>query len=181
LVENYANALKKNDYASWRDLLEPLHYGNRHLREDYFNLYQVSDVNIKSVDGHNVYVQMTFKSGGNSQGWLQFHPSGTLKYTPLVFKHPVAKALYSLYSLYSRDHSERDEAVRNLREANVPLFGFDTKASNNEKQESIEKIFEWFKENGSTHDVDDPKLNLPKDQFDDLIKNTKVRLLRAKG
>jgi len=176
LAKQYAEVWENHDYAGWRALVEPLHYGNSDLSEGIFNRYEVNDVNIKKVDGHNVYVQMTYKGGHKQLGWLQFHPSGTLKYTPLLFKHPVAGALSSFHLLYNNDRSWNGGAVRNLSEAGIPMFGYDPSSSTSDRQDSIEKIFEWIEENGASHDMGDPRLMIPADQFGELLKKAESRV-----
>ena len=167
LAKQYFDAWESHDYTAWRDMLAPFHYGDDNLKELAFNRFAVKRGEVLKVDGCNVYVELTYKNGHQQQGWLQFHSSGNLKYTPLLFKHPVTKSLMSFRHLFSKELNNM--GTRDLSEAGIPMFGYIGETTEETRRRSIQKIFEWFKQNGASYDVGDYKIKIPEEQFDTLL------------
>ena len=174
LAERYVDAWEEKDFEAWLSLVEPLHYGDKRLSEGEFRRHAIDRVRILDVDGLNVLVELYYEHGRWARGWLQFHSSSTLKYTPLLFQHPVVQSLKAFAYLYSS--GSYPAVIQMLTTADVPLCGYELGASEDEKQEAIEQIFEWIEENGAAHDVGTPKILIPDEQFEELVRKVRERV-----
>ena len=108
-----------------------------------------------------------------------------MKYDILMFFHPFEEAtemlprLRGLDDTYLVPHQNSyirvgsGYFVKRLEELGVPRFGYDVNASKRERKESKEQIIEWLLEVDEDWDVSEPKLKLPKDRYEVLMRRIK--------
>jgi hypothetical protein len=170
IARQYIQAWEEHEVEAWRATMSPMHPGSSKLSRDRFQSAgaQYRSIEIIATDGNNVKVQAISAKGNSSEGWIQLHSSGHIKYTPFVFKHPVYIALVRLPHLISQD-SNKDGAQRIL-ETEVPLFEYDVDGDMNNWEENTEKILNWIRKHGAAHDVSEPMIFLPKEKLDQMIR-----------
>jgi hypothetical protein len=173
VAEKYAEAWEEHDFDAWKSLLDQMHAGSENLKENVFNRYDVSSVSVGTTDEHNVHLKMKFKGGHVLPGWLQITPEGQIKYTPLLFKHPIYNAFSSLRYLHNDNPSWSRTGVKNLSEAGIPLFDYKVDAPKHVREKSIDEIIDWLIENGSDWDASEPKLYCPEKQFKECVSKYK--------
>ena len=145
LAEQYIEAIEDEDFEAWKALLTPMHPGDESLAETGFNMStrNINGMSIRDIQGRNVNIQLRYKSGGQSDGWLQITPSGHIKYTPLKFRHPIA-SLQSISFLLRTREDLRRTGQSMLQTAGIPLFGYKVTGKKNDWEDAVEKIMEWL-------------------------------------
>lgn len=176
IVEQYIDAWKKNDFVAWKVLLSPMHPGDPKLARSYFQGVQKRNDRIKilATKGLNVKVQVTNTKGTETEGWIQLHSSGHIKYTPFVFRHPVNSALLYLPQLVHK--SFRHSSFQRIRELNIPTFDYDVDADIKNWDSNTKRILDWLRENGATYDVSEPKVFFPEEKLESLTKWTDANI-----
>lgn len=200
IANQYEEAWERKDYALWSSLLE-IHKGHHLLNERTFNSHEVKSVMLRtihrSVDGHNIDVEYNMKVPKTAatelrgtagltyeyHGWLQILPDGRIKYTPIVFQHPMYTAMDNLYDMFPYNGrggtpvKKRQEIIRNgvnnLKRMGIPCFGYKVKNSESKRNATAKLILDWMIDKSDSWDETDPKIPCPEDMF-------KAKLLRIK-
>jgi hypothetical protein len=171
LAQTYIKAMEHKDFEAWKELLSPMHPGHPDLNTENFtsHTHRVSSIQIENIEGQNVRLSIQRDTGRKATGYLIIHASGHIKYTPFVFKHPVRTAAQALAPLVSDNYSFRNTSVHVLKEAKVPLFGYDLDAPGDQQKEEARKILNWLRENGATHDTTEPKVKMSDEELQECI------------
>lgn len=197
IAKQYKKAWERHDYVLWSSLLN-IHKGHHLLNERTFKDHDVKSVALRAVEGRNILMEYNLEVGKNEEteksgtvglveehhGWLQILPDGKIKYTPIVFQHPMYTAMDSLYIMFPfliwEDTiliEERlriiQDSVNNLERMGIPCFGYDLKSSDSKRNDSFELILDWMIDNCDSWDETEPKIVCPEDMF-------KAKLLRIK-
>ena len=195
IAKQYKKAWEDHDYAAWSDLLYKEH---RSLSESAFNKEGVKAIMLRSVEGHNVYIEYNIKLPDNKNtadagtvgliqkrhGWLQVLPDGKIKYTPILFKHPMDKAMSDLYDMFpfrswSDKYSAEEVSSRvsrsagNLERMGIPCFRYNVKTSESKRNDAFELILDWMIENYESWDETEPKISCPEDMFEEKLDRIK--------
>ena len=175
LTNQFISTYEKNDSAAWEALLFPMHPGQSNLDDNQFKYYEfnVSNMEIMKVNGRNVKVSMRHRRSRDQDGWIQITESGHIKYTPLEFRHPIKKACAMVPLLAGEHYSWRLTAAHRLKRDGIPTFDYDPNADKKEQIQKTELILEWLENNGATYDTTEPKLPIPKEQFEECLKQAK--------
>lgn len=179
LVKRYIKAVDRKDYETWLALLSPMHPGDDDLEERCFlsKANRIDSIDIKEIDGLNVVLEVEEERfGRTSKKYLQVHSSGHIKYTPLVFKHPVSDAFVHILVLTHEDVTLRNTGVNFLKENNIPLFGYEATGPSDEYLRSASKVFDWLVENGRDFDSTEPKVKISEAEFTEVMKIVKSHL-----
>ena len=175
IIKAYIRALEKKDFNAWSQLLSPMHPGASELNEIRFNYpaHNIKSMKIKDIDGLNARISVEYKNQRSVNGWLQIHSSGYIKYEPCIIRHPVKKASQSLTLLLSEDQSLRKAGVYALEQAKVPLCGYETNASKEDRKGVANRILDWLAENGADHDSTEPNVLIPLTEFRQCIRDAR--------
>lgn len=177
LVEQYVDAIENRDFDTWRELLSPMHAGSAQLNREHFTAAasSVQSLSDKRMDGLTATLEIEYHDGSEEAGYLQMDPSGRIKYTPLVFRHPVRRACSLVKILLSdqvtllgstTSEIERLEAVWELSKLSVPLCGYNPLArSLEDRRDAAAEILYWLEENGKTFDNTKPFIPIVPDEF----------------
>lgn len=177
LVDQYVAAIEDRNFAAWRELLSPLHAGSPLLTPDAFieKTDPVTSISVKQIDGLTAALKIEYRDDREETGYLQLSPAGHIKYTPFVFRHPVAQAcalvktlLYDRITILGETSSAlgRAEAARELAKLGIPLCGYDPLApSSLDRQAAAWEIFYWLEENGSAFDNSEPRIPVVGGEF----------------
>lgn len=177
LVNQYIEAVKKQDFDAWVSLLSPMHPNHEHWNKGSFEIKTrfLDDIDIEEIDGLNVVLEVEF--GHRKQlGYLQIHSSGYIKYTPIVFRHPVSQGFEGLDFLLCSDVERFSQlGIATLKSAGVPLFGFDPKSSVSANAGSVKEILNWLMIHGREYDVTEPKVHISPPEFEALVDDLKQK------
>ena len=183
LAEKYMRARSESDYDTWKTLMEPMHPGDNMLFKGNFMGYGGHDIRFKieAVVGRNVKIEWRYKAHDRTKlSWLQITSSGYIKYSAFNFEHPVSTSFSRLRSLVHENEETRARDILKLREANIPVFDFDVAGTKKSRIESVEKILNWLKEHGASHDTSEPKVFLPQEELDNLIMDAEKMISLAR-
>lgn len=169
IAEEYAKAWEDHNFDALKSLLSNFHNKSKALTQGRFDLYDVRSVVVGEVDGHNVHLKMKLKGGRILSGWLQITADGKIKYTPLLFKHPIYNAFRSLDYLLSEEPVSQRMGVKNLSEAGIPLFDYEVDGAHHKRKKSVDDIIKWLIKNGATWDQSEPKIYCPRKQFEECV------------
>lgn len=114
--------------------------------------------------------------GGTFKGWILLNPDGEVKYDSFKDPHPIERLYVEMrqledtftYMVKIRDKSFRDQLNKSidlLNKYNIPSFELTPNSSISDAKESIEEMAEWLLENGTSFDVSEPYVFLPKEGF----------------
>ena len=201
IAKQYKKAWERKDYVLWSSLLE-MHKGHHLLNERTFNSHDVKSVMLRTIDrvsdGYNIDVEYNMKVPKNFQtessgtaglmrehhGWLQILPDGRIKYTPILFKHPMYAAMDNLHDMFpycarASNLPEKEymrvvnNGINNLKRMGIPCFGYDIKNSESKRNATAKLILSWMIYNSDRWDETEPKIACPEDVF-------KAKLLQIK-
>ena len=143
----------------------------------------IQSLSVKQIDGLNAALKIEYRDGRENIGFLQIHASGHIKYTPVVFKHPVVQAfslvqglLNDYTTLFGASSSKfsRMEVVWKLAAMGIPLCDYDPLApSRDDRRAAARKIFHWLEENGQTFDNTEPNVFITPDEFTRCIEDAR--------
>jgi uncharacterized short protein YbdD (DUF466 family) len=178
IVQQYSDAWEADDYETWKSLMTPMHPGSPALTKARFQAQQtkLKDISIQEIDGRNIKVKLRYKEGSDREGWIQFHSSGHIKYTPLTFQHPVAFTLLNLPRLVHKEENLRTLGYNSFKWTKVPLFDYAPDRDEQENYESVKQILEWIRENGGDYDTTRPKISIPPEQLEEDLKNAETQI-----
>ncbi len=193
IANQYKEAWERHDYALWSSTLG-IHKNHHLLNERTFDAHDVQSVMFRtidrSVDGYNIDVEYNRKVPKNFEtesagtvglvekrhGWLQILPDGRIKYTPIVFQHPIYTAMDNLYDMFPYKSwdpkllpEERlrivQDSINNLKRMGIPCFGYDLKKSESKRNYSFKLILDWMVDNYESWDETEPGIPCPEDMF----------------
>lgn len=178
LAKQYIEAIEDEDFEAWKALMAPMHPGHASFTESSFkmSIKHINSIHILDIEELNVHMRVRNKRGNPSEGWLQIHSSGHIKYTPVKFKHPIELALNNVSLLLHKKDEWRRTGVRYLREAKVPLLNYKVEGNQNDWNKSVKQIMEWIEKNGGTHDPTNPKVFFPEEALKEEIELTERRI-----
>ena len=179
IAEQYIKAWEERDYQLWAKLVGPMQervHGESLWKQQY---EEGALLEIEDIDRLNVQLNVKTKGGAWREGWLQMLPDGRIKYTPLLFQHPLFISFRFGLILYLDVDEESNtgtkrSAIDYFRNNDIPLFGYKLDESVHRRKRSAKKILDWMIEEGATWDATDPKVPLPEEQFKALIEECKV-------
>lgn len=178
LASQYIAAVQAHDFEAWRELLSPMHLNAPELDEELFleTIQPIQSLRLGEIDGLNVEIKIKDHLDRTRLTSLQIHSSGQIKYTPLLFQHPVRKAcnllktlLFDTVSLFGANTNEalRFETAQALVTMGIPLCGYDPlNPSIDERRAAAREILRWLEENGKAYDNSAPKVHIPLHEFD---------------
>jgi hypothetical protein len=177
LVDQYVDALERQDFEAWNELVAPLHPGFPLLTPTNFleKASMVKSLSVKQINGLNADLKIKYRDGRKQIGSLQIHASGQIKYTPFLFEHPVVRAFSLIQSLLNdrttlfgatSNEASRMELVWELDAMGIPLCEYDPLAPvADDRRAAARKIFQWLEENGQTFDNTEPKVFIAPGEF----------------
>ncbi len=193
IAKQYKKAWERHDYALWSSLLE-IHQGHHLLNEGTFNREDVKSIMLRSVEGHNIFIEYNLVLGGDvgpavglvekRHGWLQLLPDGKIKYTPILFQHPMHNAMDDLYEMFPFKRwgpnllpEERlrivQDSINNLERMGIPCFGYEIDSSESKRNNDFELILDWMIANWDSWDETEPKIPCPEDLFKEQLSRIK--------
>lgn len=175
IAERYIEAWEEGDYRAWHDLVSPLHEQVHNERSFKTICDRGVSFKLGRIDGLNAQIDVKHRGGMTREGWLQLLPGGEIKYTPYLFPHPLIGAFRSASTLTLNNSDERSlrlrqSAVKSLENKNIPLFGYEADAPARERKKCVKEIFIWLIEEGVEWDATEPRIPLPEEQFEALVK-----------
>ena len=178
LVEQYKAAIKNRDFETWRTLLSPVHEGSPLLDQNHFKetCSKIDSISVKEINGLTATLKVKYLDGMEIRGFLQMTPCGQIKYTPVVFTHPVRRAgilvqrlLNDSVTIMGANSSvtSRVDAVSQLSALKIPLCNYDPRApSAQDRRMAARNILYWLEKNGETFDSTEPFIPIMPDEFD---------------
>jgi len=181
LADLYVSAVEDRDFETWRTLLHPLHTDSPLLTRSHFKeeALKIDSLSVKKIDGMTAALEIEYQNGREVRGFLQITPSGHIKYTPVVFLHPVRRAaelvqilLNDFVTIMGANSSAalRTQVVKELDALGVPLLKYDPLASSDiERRTAAREILDWLEVNGETYDNTEPFILIETEEFEQSI------------
>ncbi len=178
LAEQYIEAVEDKDFEAYKALLTPMHPGDPVLTKSTFEqrVDSINSMHILDIEGLCVNMRVRYKRGTQREGWLLINQSGHIKYTPLLFTHPIETALQNVSFLLRNRRDLRQTGVSYLSKTKIPMFSYDTNGKRNDWEDSVEQIMEWIEENGGIHDITEPRVFYPEDALKEQITQAEMRI-----